>query len=429
MVRSFILLFLALRAADLLNLAGGMWLVPKYVAPKDLGAVLPLTLFATLAAIPVFAIAMTALRESSRLRAEGQDRQLRSFIRGVFAAVGIGAVLVLAVTAAVLPHFIVRFRVSDSLSGYLAVTAAFLGCVAPVYFDQLQAAKKFGYVGIIEVSAAALRLALMAVLMPFRALAGYFAGSVVRPIVQIVGPLLALRGTSAADAEPYWNRENAVRLLKTFFLLLPYLGLPLLVSLTENDLVRTQLSAADSAGYYMATRISDLLNYVSYPLMFVMFPYITDHAAQGKSHTKLTLDCCGIIICIAVLAAVITDLFGAEIISWLPNGKNYTAYATHIPKLFLFMAFGATQTIITNAEFAAGRFTFLWWLIPLNIAYIELLPRLMKTPTLDSLVMVFMLFALARMVIAWVQIRFVSKREQGQSLNLLASSDSDRSAR
>ena len=421
-----------MRAADVLNLAGGMWLVPKYVAPEDLGAVLPLTSFATLAAIPVFAIAMAALRESSRLRAEGQDRQLRSFIRGVFAAVGIGAVLVLAVTAAVLPHFIVRFRVSDSLSGYLAVTAAFLGCVAPVYFDQLQAAKKFGYVGIIEVSAAAMRLGVMAVIMPFRALAGYFAGSVVKPLVQILGSAISVwRATPRAAAEdiPYWTRSNLLRLTKTFFLLLPYLGLPLLVSLTENDLVRTQLSAADSAGYYMATRISDLVNYVSYPLMFVMFPYVTDHAAQGKSHTKLTLNCCGIVICIAVLAAVITDLFGTEIISWLPNGENYTAYATHIPKLFLFMAFGAAQSIITNAEFAAGRFTFLWWLIPLNIAYIELLPRLMKTPALDSLVMVFMLFALARMVIAWVQIRFVSRREQGQSLDLLASSDSDRSAR
>lgn len=397
-----------MRAADVLNLAGGMWLVPKYVAPEDLGAVLPLTSFATLAAIPVFAIAMTALRESSRLRAEGQDRQLRSFIRGVFAAVGIGAVLVLAVTAAVLPHFLVRFRVSDSLSGYLAVTAAFLGCVAPVYFDQLQAAKKFGYVGIIEVSAAAMRLALMAVLMPFRALAGYFAGSVVRPIVQIVGPLLALRGTSAADAEPYWNRENAVRLLKTFFLLLPYLGLPLLVSLTENDLVRTQLSAADSAGYYMATRISDLVNYVSYPLMFVMFPYVTDHALHGESYRKMTLDCCGVIVVIALAMALISYFFGAEILALLPNGENYGTYAKHLPTLILFMAFGAGQSIITNAEVAAGRFSFLWWLVPLNVAYIELLPRLVKSASLESLVTIFMIFALVRKACALFQLRFSS---------------------
>jgi len=408
-VRNFILLFLALRAADILNLAGGLWLVPKFVAPEDLGAVLPLTTLATVISIPLFAIAMTALRESSRLRAEGRDAQLRSFVRGVFAAVGIATIVSLTLGAALLPRSLERYHIADSLSGFLAVTAAFLGCVAPVYLDQLQAAKRFGTVSMIEISAATLRLATMAALMPFRALAGYFAGSAIRPIVLIFGPLLALRGTSAADAEPYWNRENAVRLLKTFLLLLPYLGLPLLVSLTENELVRTQLTAADSAGYYMATRISDLMNYFSYPLMFVMFPYVTDHATQGKSHAKLTLSCCGLVIGIAVFAILFTDLFGAaRIISWLPNGENYTAYATHLGFLILFMTFGAVQTIITNAEAAAGRFSFLWWLLPLNIAYIELLPRLVKSPTLGTLVAIFMLFALLRAVCAWIQIRFAS---------------------
>lgn len=431
MVKNFILLFLALRAADLLNLAGGLYLVPKFVAPEDLGAVLPLTSFATLAAIPVFAIAMTALRESSRLRAEGQDRQLRSFIRGVFAAVGIGAVLVLAVTAAVLPHFIVRFRVSDSLSGYLAISAAFLGCVSPVYLDQLQAAKRFGCVGAIEISAAALRLAVMAIIMPFRALAGYFAGSVVKTLVQILGPLLALhrgeglqaihRGgglqTSANQGEPhpYWTRPNLLRLSKFFLLLLIYLALPMFVSWMENDLIRTLLPAEDSAGYYMATRISDLMNYITYPIMFVMFPYVTDRALHGESYRKMTLDCCGVIVVIALAMALISYFFGTEIIALLPNGENYGAYAKHLPTLILFMAFGAGQSIITNAEVAAGRFSFLWWLVPLIVAYIELLPRLVKSASLESLVTIFMIFALVRKACALFQLRF--------------SSDSDRSAR
>ena len=400
-----------MRAADVLNLAGGMWLVPKYVAPEDLGAVLPLTSFATLAAIPVFAIAMAALRESSRLRAVGHDRQLRSFIRGVFAAVGIGAVLVLAVTAAVLPHFIVRFRVSDSLSGYLAVTAAFLGCVSPVYLDQLQAAKRFGRVGVIEISAAALRLGVMAVIMPFRALAGYFAGSVVKPLVQILGSAISVwRATPRAAAEdiPYWTRSNLLRLTKTFSLLLPYLALPMFVSWMENDLIRTLLPAEDSAGYYMATRISDLMNYVTYPIMFVMFPYVTDRALHGESYRKMTLDCCGVIVIIALAMALISYFFGTEIIALLPNGENYGAYAKHLPTLILFMAFGAGQSIITNAEVAAGRFSFLWWLVPLNVVYIELLPRLVKSASLESLVTIFMIFALVRKACALFQLRFSS---------------------
>ena len=42
-----ILLFLALRIGDFVNVAAGMWFVPKYVSPEDIGAVLPVTSFAT----------------------------------------------------------------------------------------------------------------------------------------------------------------------------------------------------------------------------------------------------------------------------------------------------------------------------------------------------------------------------------------------
>ena len=45
--RSAILLFLALRVGDFVGVAAGMWFVPRYVSPEDIGAVLPVTSFAT----------------------------------------------------------------------------------------------------------------------------------------------------------------------------------------------------------------------------------------------------------------------------------------------------------------------------------------------------------------------------------------------
>ena len=420
MLKNFMFLFLALRAADLLNLFGGLYLVPKFVAPKDLGAVLPITTFATLIAIPIYAIAMTALRESSRLRAERKDT--RPFIRGIFAAVGVTAIIALGIAAALLPRYLERLDIVDSLSGYLAVTAAFLGCVSPVYLDQLQAAKRFGTVSVIEVSAAALRLVTMATLMPFRALAGYFAGGVIKPLVQIFGPLLALYrdGSPSRDANnnrgcgilsaPYWTFENIGRLMTVFCLLLPYLWLPMQVSLIENNFIRLLLSPEDSAGYYMATRISDLLNYISFPIMFVMFPYVTDKAAKGKSYVKMTLECCGVILAVAITAAAITRFCGGRILSLLPNGEDYTAYAKYLPMLIFFMALGAMQSIITNAFVAAGKFTFLWWFIPLNLAYLAILPQFVgDSPTLGSLIEIFTLFALVRCLIALVQLKLDSR--------------------
>ena len=43
-----LMLFAALRFGDLINAFVGLWLVPKYVPSEELGAVLPLTQFATM---------------------------------------------------------------------------------------------------------------------------------------------------------------------------------------------------------------------------------------------------------------------------------------------------------------------------------------------------------------------------------------------
>lgn len=43
-----LMIFMAARAADCLNVFVGLWLVPKYVPPSELGAVQPLTNFASL---------------------------------------------------------------------------------------------------------------------------------------------------------------------------------------------------------------------------------------------------------------------------------------------------------------------------------------------------------------------------------------------
>ena len=77
-VKHSLLLFLALRIGDVVNLAAGMWFVPKYVSPEEIGAVLPLTSFATLLSLPVFAFAMTVMKESAWLAAKGERGYFRS---------------------------------------------------------------------------------------------------------------------------------------------------------------------------------------------------------------------------------------------------------------------------------------------------------------------------------------------------------------
>ena len=84
-----IMLFCAYRTADALNAFVGLWLVPKYISPEELGAVVPLSNFANCLALPLAAFANAFRNEVSRLSVERNMGQLKTLLRSVFVATGI----------------------------------------------------------------------------------------------------------------------------------------------------------------------------------------------------------------------------------------------------------------------------------------------------------------------------------------------------
>ena len=332
--RSAILLFLALRAGDVVSAAAGMWFVPRYVSPEDIGAVLPVTSFATFLSLPVFAFAMTVMKESAWLAANGERGKVRSLLRGVFLTTGVILAVVLSASAAVTPRFLDAMRISDAPAGILVVSAAFLGCVAPVYTDALQSLKRFRSLAAVEVGGAVARFLVMLAAMPFRALAGYFAGQAALPAFRIAGSVIALRRDLNVPPEPFWNADSARRIAKAFLAVLAYQAFPMAAALVEQSVLRTALPSVDSAGYYMVSRFSDLLYYLTFPLMLVMFPFTAAAARRSDSTRPYVVKCAA-----ATLAGV------------------------------AIAAMTSCQVFQTNSEVSAGRFGFLAWLVPLHVVY------------------------------------------------------------
>ncbi len=367
--KSALLLFLALRAGDLVSAAAGMWFVPRYVSPEDIGAVLPVTSFATFLSLPVFAFAMTVMKESAWLAANGERGKIKSLLYGVFVTTGIILVVVLAVSAAVTPRFLAAMRIHDTAAGILVVSAAFLGCVAPVYTDALQSLKRFKSLASVEVGGAVFRFLTMLAIMPFKALAGYFAGQAALPAFRIAGSVISLRRDLAVPAVPFWNKLSVRRMSLACLAVLAYQAFPMAASLVEQSVLRTALSSADSAGYYMVSRFSDLLYYLTFPLMLVMFPF-TAAAAQRNGSTRTYVVKCAIVTLIgtAVLAMAYA-LWGTQLLSLMPHGSDYSEHAHFMPWLVAITALTSCQVFYTNAEVSAGRFGFLAWLVPLHVIY------------------------------------------------------------
>ena len=98
-----LMIFCASRAADALNVFVGLWLVPKYVEPSELGAVMPLTNFASFLAIPIAVFASTFRNELTSLAVNRKFGQMKTLMRGVFIATAIFLFLAIVICRFILP--------------------------------------------------------------------------------------------------------------------------------------------------------------------------------------------------------------------------------------------------------------------------------------------------------------------------------------
>ena len=186
-----LMIFVASRAADCLNVFVGLWLVPKYVEPSELGAVMPLTNFASFLAIPIAVFASTFRNELTTLAINRRFGQMKTLIRGVFIATAIFLFLAIVICRFILPAYLERIRVAEGSLGIIILTASFIGTISPIYGNALQALRKFKANSVLALLGAPLRLITMLATMPLRALTGYFVGQCAVPISQIVGYLIS----------------------------------------------------------------------------------------------------------------------------------------------------------------------------------------------------------------------------------------------
>lgn len=369
-----LMLFCAFRAADVINEIVELWVVPKYVGPGELGAVLPLVTFATMLALPAYAFAMTFMKEVNALAVRGERGKMKSLLRGVFVGVGVFVVLAVVAAAVWLPGYLEHVRVARGRLVALILVSALLGCVAPVYTNVLQALKRFREISFITVAGAPLRLVAMLVTMPFRPLAGFFVGQSAPPGLSVLASVFCLRRELAGPAEPYWTRPVVRRFLLLFLGMTAYQLAGMGCGLVESTVLRQRLPDLDSAAYYMLTRFADIAGFVSSTLLMTLFPYTAELAERGRPTRPLVLRSAGVMAVTGAALAVVFACFGRRILAVLPGGEAYADYAWAIPWVVGIAVVTGIQYFHTNTEVSAGRFGFLKWWVPLNVAYMVVLP-------------------------------------------------------
>ena len=364
-----LMLFLAARAADCLNVFVGLGLVPKYVGTKELGAVLPLTQFANFLAIPIAVFASTFRNELTSLAVNRRFGQMKTLMRGVFIATAVFFFIAIIVCRFVLPAYLERIRIAEGSLGIIILTTSFIGTISPIYTNALQSLKKFKTNAFINFLGAPIRLAAMIIAMPFRALSGYFVGQASTPSFSIFASLIGLRKELSVPAEPYWNREIVRRFGRLFIIFGIGAVASGFASLVENTVLRQRLPALDSAAYYMVTRFSDIAGFLASALVFTIFPFAAELAAKGKDTRPLILKASlAVFVTNAALAAFFWH-FGERILAFLPRGNEFASYWWAIPWIIGITSINLFASFYTTGEISAFRFGYMKWLIPFYLLY------------------------------------------------------------
>lgn len=368
-----LMLFIACRAADLMNAFVGLWLVPKYVATSELGAVMPLVNFANFLAIPAAVFANMFRNEVSRLSIGREFGRLKTLMRGVFVATALFLFFAIIVSRLLLPMFLERIRIVEGSLGLLIIVASFVGAVAPVYANAMQSLKKFRSYSLMNVLGAPVRLLTMMVAMPFRAISGYFVGQTATPVFNIVAAVFCLRKELSVPAEPYWNNEVLARFTRLFLIFAAISVSGSVSSLVEAMVLRQRLPDLDSAGYYMATRFSDIATFLNNTLCFTIFPFAAELSAKGRDTRPIVLKASLATLAFCVAVAAPFFFIGRPILSMLPHGEEYAAYWWAIPWQIGITSLACVTGIYTTAEISAERFGYLKWFMPINFANAALL--------------------------------------------------------
>ena len=192
-------------------------------------------------------------------------------------------------------------------------------------------------------------------------------GQASTPAFSIVASIFCLRHELAVKAEPYWNREVMRRFARLFFIFAANTIAGGVSSLVESTVLRQRLPDIDSAGYYMATRFSEIASFLNTTLVFTLFPFTAELAAKGRSMRPLLLRASASTLAFCALVAVPFFFIGEPILAFLPHGDQYATYWWVIPWQIGVSCLACVTSLFYTAAISAERFGFMKWMIPLNL--------------------------------------------------------------
>ena len=355
-----LLLFAALRCGDLINAFVGLWLVPKYVPQEELGAVLPLTQFASAVGAPMAILVMVFTKFLNKFKTLGEDGKVKSMLLWFIGFSVMLTVVSSAVAIAILPHFFERIRVTSGSLTVLIIAVGLIGTITPVFTNALQGLKRFHAVSLINLLAAPVRLITMVIAMPFRALSGYMVGQLMPQLFTIASSCFVMRRHlhRSVKATPFW-KSDGLDIAKYTGLVSLWVGVGAICSPITFMIIRQRLTDIESSAYYMISRFAELSTYAGQTLVFVMLPLVAEASVKSKNSSKLLLMTDFGTVAFGLIVSAALYFISPYVFNSISTCQPYVAYIPDLVLLSITLTIGLVWTNFTTHEMARGNFWYL----------------------------------------------------------------------
>ncbi len=349
-------IFVACRSGDAIQAFVGLWLVPKYVGPEELGAVLPLQQLAGLFAVPLAVLATVFAKYVNVYATRGDDGKVKGLVRDVLgASVALFAVSI-ALAYAVAPFFYERLYIASGMLTVLILAAGFAGNVASLFTSALQGLKMFRTVTVQNLVSAPIRLVTLLVAMPVRALSGYMLGQATPPAAcSLLAAVSLRRRLATAPCDTSWRKD----LPEIFRYMWPLAVTSILGAIEASictTVYRQRLPEVESAANYILTRFTDIVCYVGTSMMFVLVPLSAEAHERGRESSAALRRMIAAISVITGAAAVLFAVFGHSLLSAVAVWRDYAPFARLMPVLSVATGSGVVIGAVISYEMACRRF-------------------------------------------------------------------------
>ena len=364
------LIFLACRSGDAIQAFIGLWLVPHYVPQSELGAALPLLQIGGAFGLPLSILIIPFSRWLTLYAVRGEYGKVKRMLSLAFRSVFFAFAVVVLAAHFILPHFFERLRIAEGSLGILIICTGLMGPFSSVFGNALQGLKRFRAIAFVHAVSAPVRLVVMLVAMPFRALAGYMLGQLSAPTVTIFVSILSLRKTLGKEVSAMpLGRENVKAMVHYTLPVALNLLVATVMGTWQALLIRQRLPEIESAGFYIISRLAEIAAYAGMSLSVVVFPLAAEAREKGETDNGLLWRLLAGTLLPGLAVALVFACCGRLILSAVPLWSAYVAYGPLLALYTLRLTICTTYGVFSTYEIAAGRFAFLWYWLP--FAFIE----------------------------------------------------------